>query len=211
MTQKKINLDLSTLWENPENYFTVRFNDINEKSKENLAQRIKMLAPQYNIRKESGPSTALIYQVLSEINPIIFSETTSSNIWDTPFGRSSSRTLTGYYFTKLCQIIYKTLCTKKGLKREDLITTTLITSMDYNKGRELVRTLGTQQRDTSRRTLLSSDTNRTPSNIIEIGMTEIGNARSRATAYGATAVPEEMRPSNEHLLEPEEETEEELY
>lgn len=192
MTQNKINMDLSTLWENPENLFTVRYNDISEQMKQNLVQRIKILAPQYRIRKENGPSLPLIHQVLGEMNPIIFSEADRDNedgYCYSRFSRYSNQSIDGYNFNILCQLIYRTLCTKKGLGRDDYHRIAHLTNANRTKVRRFLdtfagRNLGNNQR------LIQNEQRLQP---IDIGMRELEEARRIAINGGAESLPEGVR------------------
>ena len=72
---KKLNIDLSNLWLNPNQKFTLRFKDINESSKRILAKQIKTKARQWRMRDPlHGPTLDSIYDALNEFNPIIFAE-----------------------------------------------------------------------------------------------------------------------------------------
>ena len=116
------------LWDYSDELFTVRFLDLNESRKSNLAKRIKECAHQYRLRQANGPNQDIIYDLLSEINPIIFSEHRDcraehygrTNPITFNKGYPTTYTLDGHNFRKLCQLIYRILCVKKPLKIEDL-------------------------------------------------------------------------------------------
>ena len=133
--EKKLNLNLSPLWENPNNLFTLRFLDINAPLQRILAQRIKQVAPQQRIQREPNPD--LIHSALKTINPIIFSEPTRENnrSYYHPFSRYSIHTIDGYYFKKLCQAIYQLTCRQTPLTNQEKRKIIVLTNRDYEQSR----------------------------------------------------------------------------
>jgi len=125
MIEKKIKINFSPLWENPDNKFIVRFNDLQDKDKIIFATRLKNSAPQYKIRNQNGPATIEeIISIFKEINPIIYSESLHVlgllNLQQR-FGTQRIQTMNSYFFKILCQLIYKIICLKKPLHFQDYI------------------------------------------------------------------------------------------
>ena len=98
--------------------------DLNQFRKLKLTDRIKKVAPQIRIRSEEGPTIQDIYNLLEEINPIIFQEgrrwrnedQTSPKFQKRNWNRNRTIGLDGWIFTNLCRTIYKILCTKVNIK-----------------------------------------------------------------------------------------------
>jgi len=127
------------LWLEPEERFTVRFLDVNEKQKLQLAKRIKVCAPIRSIKKSTGPTPEDIYQTLVEINPIIFSESLARN-WrpnsryaHQSFGKQHVKAIEGWEFKALCTAIYKTLCLRRTLTKDEVGRIAQLTSCNYEK------------------------------------------------------------------------------
>jgi len=136
MTNRRLNIDLSGLWENPENLFTIRFKDISERYKKTLTTRIKLKAHHSKIKDRNGPTEEEIYNVLEEINPIIFSENTiTSNSYHNapPFGRTQCRMLGGYIFQTLSRAIYLLTCVKREKTKAEIINIAFLTYADWSK------------------------------------------------------------------------------
>lgn len=202
MVERKLKIDLSGLWVNPNGFFILRFQDLSEEKQTQLATRIKLTAPQYSIRNmQRGPTIEDLKIVLREINPIIFSEDTynenrSLNSYRR-FNFNAATYIAGYRYKDLCQAIYKTICIKKGPSQNDYKHIAHLSCPDWLKVDEYVnRHLSTNNTviQTAQRLRITED----------IGMDEIRQARERAINDGAERIPSEM-----YLPEfPEEELEE---
>lgn len=120
MSQRRIP-DLSGLWANSEARFALRFLNINESYQDVLATRIKECAPYTRIKKENGPSIEQIKEALKEINPIIFSESyRQPRRQHRCFGTYETYKLEGYQFNQVCKAIYKMVCLKRVLMRDEI-------------------------------------------------------------------------------------------
>jgi hypothetical protein len=193
MIEKKLRINLSGLWDNPNGFFTLRYQDLNEEKKTQLATRIKLIAPQRTIRKVDGISIEDIKLTLTEINPIIFSEQqTTENGYRSSrrinsyrrFNTLSSRTLDSYRFKDLCQAIYKINCLKKNLTNGEIYT---------------IANLSTQLHDSVTRYLEPRLRSNNPTEeeerislISDIGIEDIRHAREQAESRGADNIPDGM-------------------
>lgn len=196
MTEKKLNIDLSSLWENPRNRFTVRFNDINEQQKINLTKSIKETAPQSTIRHtEKGPTIEQLYKILEEINPIIFSEHDGDGFRASTnrFRKYWTTQLEGYRFKQLCIAIYCIIYRKKAKTYKDLRRILATTSTDYTKTEDLIRSHLEHNR-------LEITPTITP--IEDIGVENISTAARRAEREGAGRIPQELLEREEIVISP---------
>ena len=134
MSNTKIKINISKLWV-PTDRFTLRYKDINSLNQNLLAKRIKEVAPQYKIRKENGPTIEQIQEVLLEINPIVFGEETTSFYSTRTFNRNNANSLSGWTFRQLCKSIYKILCLKRNLTRNEITTIISLTTGNYRATR----------------------------------------------------------------------------
>jgi hypothetical protein len=186
MIEKKLKIDLSPLWNEQTDKFTIRFQDVNEKEKRHLAQRIKDIAKQAKIRNVSGPTVQTIYETLEEINPIIFSEYNQRNQYRTitgyrVFNINNSRALNGYFFNNLCQAIYLINCVKRELLKKEIQSITYLTCQNWDRVIQYV--------DRNYRIRDPEETERR--NIIEeIGIEDIQRARRVAEDNGANRIPD---------------------
>lgn len=173
MRERKLPISLEGLWDNPNQLFTVRYKDINERNQKILAQRIKTTAKQRSLRRENGPTVEKIEEVLDEINPVIFSEMQRRIDWyrgHQVFGISPAVYIAGYRYEALCQAVYLLTCRKKSLNIAQITRIARLTFED----REVVT-----QYVESRLGLLDEEGERvTP--IEEIGIDDIARARERA-------------------------------
>lgn len=185
MIDKKLKIDLSPLWNEQTEKFTVRFQDINEKEQKRLAQRIKDVAKQTKVRKIAGPTVQIIHETLMEINPIIFSEYNQNNHYRTVqgyrvFNINNSRALNGFWFNQLCQSVYLINCVKRDLLKTEIQNVAYLTCQDWDKVIHYI--------DQNYRIRDPEETERR--NIIEeIGMEDIQIARRRAEDNGANRIP----------------------
>lgn len=169
--------------------FTIRFTDINEPKKNLLAKRIKETASIYTIRRASGPSLLKIYNTLTEINPIIFSE----NICRDYIPRESTRnfniyevmSIQGYYFRKLCAAIYHIDCLKRPLRRKEIEDIAYLTCGDWHQSQSFVQNNFVP-------TVIEISPIRQTVTIPEIGLEEMERVRLRAISNGADQVPNSM-------------------
>ena len=186
MIQKKLKIDLSPLWNQPSQKFTVRFLDVNEKEKRILAQRIKDVAKQARIKNLNGPNVQTIYETLSEINPIIFGEYHQRNTYRQVqgyrvFNINTSRSLSGFWFHQLCQAIYMIDCLKRDVTKNEMYDIAYLTIQDWDIAQNHVNQNYTIQdpEERERRVLLD-----------DIGMDDIANARRTAEDNGANRIPD---------------------
>lgn len=191
------NIDFSTLRENPDNLFILRFLDINEETRRTLATRIKETAPQYSIKKPNGPNIQSLYETLTEINPIIFSEyqpEIQRNQW---YPRNSYKNfnffnahyISGYKFHNLCKAVYYTLCLKKPLTREKLLIIGLTINSNWSKVQTLIDRNLPQQTNQNQ----SSQNQETNTSDNNIGLEDIERVRRHVETNGANNIPEGMR------------------
>ena len=196
---RKFQLDLTELWQNPNNRFTVRYRNIDEEQKKNLAKRIKEIAPQRSIKKTTGPSEQAIYETLMEINPIIFTEVIINNegrraSWyagEKAFGTYNIKHIAGYNFKNLCRAIYQIDCLKRELKIREIERIVQLTHQDWNTiSNFITRNMG--NREQLRRT-----EGEEPEIPEEMGIREIERARATAESNGAGNIPNAMFDSGE--------------
>ena len=186
MKDKKLKIDLSPLWTNVNNEFLIRFKNLHKKQKILLIKRIKATAKQSRIRDSNGPSIQFLYEILEEINPIIFQERTptwrGTNIWS-GFGTSQCYNITGYYFAKLCQGIYKASCLKRNLTSEEYKRIAYLSNRNWGKVCEHIdQHFGTQNN--------ILEANVTP--IEDLGMCDVESVRNRAERNGSNSIPDEI-------------------
>jgi len=112
--QRKLKVDGSGLWLEPENQFILRFNDMNENRQSKFAERFKKTAKESKLLNPHGPSEQDILSFLKEVNPIIYSEGRSrfNNSWQR-WNATSIYTLSGRSFRKLRKMVYRFLCLKR--------------------------------------------------------------------------------------------------
>lgn len=177
MTEKKLQIDLSPLWNNPRGIFILRFKDIAEAQKTLLAMRIKKCAPQYTIRKTNGPTVNKLHEALIEINPIIFAESNSERRrpWQN-FNIFVTHQISGYMFKNLCQAIYLMTCRKKQLTKNQIINIAQLSCTDYQ------RTINFIEEWLRNHNLETTNEQRlTP--ITDIGINDIAEARAQAERH----------------------------
>lgn len=134
MRERRLPISLEGLWNNPNELFTVRYKDINEKYQTILAKRIKATAKQHTLKKPTGPTIEKIQEALDEINPIIFSEMQRRVDWyrgHQVFGISPAVYIAGYRYEMLCQAVYLLTCRKKALNTKQIIRIARLTYEDY--------------------------------------------------------------------------------
>lgn len=181
MINRKLNIDFSPLWTNPNQIFTLRYQDMNEPCKLLLAKRIKETAKQQRIKKTTGPSIQDIYETLTELNIIIFTENQCNDGTYTPrnsyrnFNFSSIKTISGYQFHNLCQAIYFILCIKREKTTKEITDITKL----IHQNRGIVRNFV----DTYFRTRNQEEQRNTPPE--ELGLEDIERARNTAIENGA--------------------------
>lgn len=169
MIEKKLKIDISPFWANPNRKFIVRFQDLQEKEQLIFTERIKKHAIQKRIKADNGPTLNDINETLKEINPIIFSQDLHIFTSGNPFNQSNIQSMSGWYFKRLCEAIYKIDCLKKPLNRQDLS--------------RIISLSATRCSFDDFETFLNSNYNnieeaRTPLlSIADIGMEEIANSR----------------------------------
>lgn len=136
MSNTKIKINISKLWI-PTDKFTVRYRDINALNQNLLAKRIKEIAPQSRLRNNT--TIEQIQEVLLEINPIIFGEETVERYYSNKtFNKNNANSLSGWAFRQLCKSIYKALCLKRNLTRNEKITIINLTTGNYRITRTFI-------------------------------------------------------------------------
>lgn len=178
-----LKINLEELWDNPNEYFTVRYKDINIIQQKILSKRIKICAQQETLRRESGPTIEKIEQALNEINPIIFSENMGSDTrWcrgHQRFGVNMASSIVGYQFNKLCQAIYWLTCRKKALTIDQVNLIASTTCKDWERVHTYVnQRLGIISPETTRENPITE--------VEELGLEDIHRA--------AQNVPEQYNP-----------------
>ena len=141
MTNQRLNINISSLWENPENKFILRYRDISNDMQIILAKRIKTIAPQWSIRRETGPTIEQIKNTLAEINPIIFGENTRNPRYGNSyrsFNVLDANYIAGWVFHSLCQAIYKILCVKRRLNSDEIHSIIYLITRDRNITRSII-------------------------------------------------------------------------
>jgi len=186
MVDKKLKIDLTPLWSQPTDKFILRFLDMNETHKRKLAQRIKDVAKQRTIRKQTGPTVQTLYEALEEINPIIFGEYNQENTYRTVMGYKSfnmnvARTIAGYSFHNLCQAVYLTTCIKRRLRKKELMDIAYLTCQDWTKVGNYI--------DQNYIEEINQTRNLMPE---EVGMDDVQRARQNAENNGANRIPQEI-------------------
>lgn len=181
MVERKLSVDLSSLWINPEGKFIIRFLDINENSKRIFTKRIKETAPYRTIKKASGPPIQNIYDVLMEINPIIFSEGTNARRGN--FNCYAIRTIGGWHFRDLCKAIYVTTVLKRNPTAREMERIAYQSTNDWGKARTLIeRQMLSTTREEEQRI----------APITDIGIEDIAYATRAAVNSGANNIPNEI-------------------
>lgn len=199
MIEKKLKIDLSGLWDNPHGFFTLRYQDLNEEKRTQLATRIKLVAPQSKIRSLYGPEIEDIKQTLFEINPIIFSENQEANNGYRVqpinscrrFNTLSIIALGSYRFRELCQAIYKINCVKRNLTENEIRNIADLSSQNYT---EVTSYLEARLPRNANRTIEERI-----SLIQDIGIEDIRNARERAESNGADNIPDGMYDNGQRI------------
>jgi len=184
MQERRINLNFSELWVNPNNKFIVRFLDINEQRQKMFAKRIKQTAKYRRIRNENGPTEQEIYELLSEINPIIFSEKITDRGWHSPnspqnFNFFQCHTIANPLYRILCKIIYIILCLKKPLKTKEMSNLIYLICGDWNLVTEWRRTHYPEIPELNPHAILANENPRRE--VEEISLDIIEQARRRVT------------------------------
>lgn len=181
--QKKLIVDSSSLWKNPDDQFVLRLNDINEERQKKFAERIKVTAGQRRLQNINGPSNEEILNLLKEINPILYSEGTRRNVFShlsyRHWNNQNVHTLSGYYHRKLNQILYRILCLKKP-NRGDIKTAMELSVINLNRNenppyRSQIEEILQNQFDPTRN---NTQTDLSPPE--EIGIEDIREARETA-------------------------------
>lgn len=133
--QRKLMVDGSGLWDNPEEQFVLRFNDINQERQNKLAQRLKKSSQRQRVRNETyGPTIDEIVSLLKEINPIIHTEGKKRieyGQWKR-WNKNYVQTLSGWYFRKLDLIIYRFLCLNRPPTRYEIETALWLSTAGIN-------------------------------------------------------------------------------
>ena len=122
--EKKLRVDASSLWDEPDNQFVLRFNDLNETKQNKFTERFKKSAVQFKLRRPDGVNEQEISNFLKEINPVIFAEGMTSRFnsyaqqkrWNV----FSISCLSGWRHKRLSQIVYRFLCVKKPPGRDEI-------------------------------------------------------------------------------------------
>lgn len=110
--QRKLKVDGSSLWDNPENQFILRFNDLNPEKQNKLTQRLKETSQRQRVRELSGPTIENIFSLLKEINPILYAEGKERRGYGQwkRWNIKSVQTLSGWHYRELDKLIYRFLC-----------------------------------------------------------------------------------------------------
>lgn len=174
--QRKLRVDGSSLWNDPENQFVLRFNDLNQEKQNKLAKRIKETTWRWKVKeylREQGEEK--LVSLLKEINPVIYAEgkTRRQNQWR-QWNIHNIQCLSGWNFRKLDQLIYRFLCLKRPPTHHEInsaLTMSIqgINDTESSQAHEII----TNQFNLIR--------NEEPSNLPppEIGIEEVRSARER--------------------------------
>lgn len=167
------------MWDNPEDQFVLRFNDLNQLKQNKLAQRLKETSQRQRVRSSTGPTIEEIVSLLKEINPIIHTEglkRQEHGQWRR-WNCTNVQTLSGWYYRKLDQLIYKFLCLNRPphhheIKDALLLSTQNVINHSLTLSRRMIEIMMSH---------LSPENNETPANSVpaEIGINEIQSARER--------------------------------
>lgn len=184
MLQKKLPINLSSLWTPRTDKLIIRFHNIDEASQATFIKRIKETAPQRAIKVGDRISKQTIKEILNEINPIIFSEHRGNWYPENSyrnFNKSSIQTAGDHSFKVLCQIIYLAGTGKK---------------IPHNLLRQIIRlTHGETNRiDTFLRAAIDTTqipTEETPGQPIEISLETLASLRNRVNSIEHN-IPESM-------------------
>lgn len=146
-TQRHLPIDLSPLWQYPDNMFVLRYLDMNEAARRKFAWAIKRWAPQRRLRINviGQPTVEDIQSVLAEINPIILASRDTNTTGDGRLQRSpfcQSRRLDPWTTELLTKIVYRILCTRN--KRIDSLDMFSLTSVGTPEAEVVEATLRTQ-------------------------------------------------------------------
>lgn len=174
MTERKLKIDLSPLWNNPGGTFILRFQDISEAQKILLAMRIKHCATQYRLRKLTGPTSNDIHQALIEINPIIFAESQNErrHPWQN-FNVYETRQISGYRFKNLSQAIHQLTCIKKQPTQYQVTNIARLSCLNWRRTEEFV-----EQWFRNNNLETTEEERLTP--ITDLGINDIAEARASA-------------------------------
>jgi len=135
--KQHLNIDLSPIWDYPQDTFTIRYNDINKKQQKILTKRIKNVPTISTIKTSNNFTPQTIHSVLQEINPIIFSE--RANLYSyrqatgQSFGIYKVRAITSDYYKDLCRSIYYLLKSNKNITSTQFHTIIHTTLYPYNQ------------------------------------------------------------------------------
>ena len=167
------------MWDEPDNQFVLRFNDLNETKQNKFTERFKKSAVQFRLRRPDGVNEQEISNFLKEVNPVIFAEGKTSRFNSFAQQRRwnvlSISCLSGWHHKKLSQIVYRFLCVKKPPGRDDIKDAM---SLSTNRIEEQNTSIPTHQKITALLSNLSFENqNETFVNPPELGMEEIRSAR----------------------------------
>jgi len=166
----KIGFDISSLWRDQEDRFTLRFNDISENQQQKLAERIKICAYQYRLSKLGGPTIEEIKTILKQINIFIFKEGSYRTVNPhKSFSYYAAQTINGWHFKNLSRAVFLLLCMKRKLKKREIEIILRTVTTNYP---EVCRLLEENLLETTQET-------RETIEIPEIGIEEMGNIRAR--------------------------------
>lgn len=177
--RRKLIVDGSSLWENPEDQFVLRFNDLNQLKQNKLAERLKQTSKRQRIRDENGPTIEEIVSLLKEINPIIHSEGSrrSYGSW-TRWNIHNVHSLSGWYFRKLDQLIYRFLCLNRPPKYEEIKDALLLSCQNIFLADQAM-SHGEQIRNILSRLPPENSETAVSAHPSELGINEVQSARER--------------------------------
>ena len=175
--ERKLRVDASSLWDEPDNQFVLRFNDLNETKQNKFTERFKKSAVQFKLRRPDGVNEQEISNFLKEINPVIFAEgMTSSNnscAQQRRWNIFSVSCLSGWRHKRLSQIVYRFLCVKKPPDRNDIKDALRLSTDRIEEQNTSIYT----RINTLLSNLSFENENETFVNPPELGMEEIRSAR----------------------------------
>jgi len=192
MSDKKLKIDLSPLWANPDNRFVIRFQDMSQEQQNRFVTRIKEVAPQATLRKTNGITLEEITQILMEINPIIFGERANQYVsrnHHSNFGKQVVSAISGYAFRTLCQAVYKIKHLKRALTKYEMRSIAHLTAQSYRQANDIV--------DAAFRigVITSSEGQEAPTHVImDIGMEDLERIRQNQERNGFNRIPDNLRP-----------------
>ena len=170
------------MWDEPDNQFVLRFNDLNETKQNKFTERFKKSAVQFKLRRPDGVNEQEISNFLKEINPVIFAEGMTSRFNSFAQQRRwnvfSVSCLSGWRHKRLSQIVYRFLCVKKPPGRNEIKDALRLSTDRIEEQNTITQITSIQIRINALLSNLSfGNQNETFVNPSELGMEEIRSAR----------------------------------